>query len=214
MPKSRSAKSDDPQKPDTKTRILDAAMETLHTRGFSGATARAIADVGGFNQALIFYHFGSVNDLLLAAVDRLSDAQRARYRERIEGISTLSELVSAAEDLLPQDVEDGSMTVLAQMLSSSLESPEQRDALKLRFEPWIELLEDAVGRVSTGTPYEKLIPRAELARMMLGMFMGMSMFTELDELSGDSSNLFGGMRLMAMLIDQVLDGQVGSKQSK
>ena len=45
----------------TKARIVAAAIETLKTDGFAGASARAIAKAGGFNQALVFYHFGSVN---------------------------------------------------------------------------------------------------------------------------------------------------------
>ena len=45
-------------------RIVEAAIETLKTEGFAGASARAIARTGGFNQALVFYHFGSVNELL------------------------------------------------------------------------------------------------------------------------------------------------------
>src|SRR6266581_1571812 len=53
-------KSFDKQEGGTKRRILDAALEALRTEGFAGATSRAIARIGGFNQALIFYHFGSL----------------------------------------------------------------------------------------------------------------------------------------------------------
>ncbi|MGD0455999.1 MAG: TetR family transcriptional regulator, partial [Solirubrobacteraceae bacterium] len=53
----------------TKLKIAEAALETLKQRGFAGASAREIAGVGGFNQALIFYHFGSVQKALLAALD-------------------------------------------------------------------------------------------------------------------------------------------------
>ena len=49
--------------PTTKQRIMDAALETLRTNGIVGTSARAIAATGGFNQALIFYQYGSVNPL-------------------------------------------------------------------------------------------------------------------------------------------------------
>ena len=52
----------------TKEQIVGAAIETLRTEGFGGTSARAIARIGDFNQALIFYHFGSVNGLLLEAL--------------------------------------------------------------------------------------------------------------------------------------------------
>jgi len=51
----------------TKRSLVAAAIETLKTEGFAGASARAIAARAGCNQALIFYHFGSVVTLLLAA---------------------------------------------------------------------------------------------------------------------------------------------------
>ena len=57
----------------TKLQIVEAALETLKTKGFAGASAREIARTGGFNQALIFYHFGSVRNVLLAALDLVSE---------------------------------------------------------------------------------------------------------------------------------------------
>ena len=62
----------------TKERIVVAALETLKEEGFAGTSARAIARRGNFNQALIFYHFGTLNDLLLAALDRTSAERMAR----------------------------------------------------------------------------------------------------------------------------------------
>src|SRR5258708_12780511 len=51
----------------TKLQIAEAALDTLKANGFAGSSARAIAHRGGFNQALIFYHFGSVQNALLPA---------------------------------------------------------------------------------------------------------------------------------------------------
>src|SRR6266581_2280999 len=67
-------KSFDKQEGGTKRRILDAALEALRTEGFAGATSRAIARIGGFNQALIFYHFGSL--------DLRADPARSRHLPR------------------------------------------------------------------------------------------------------------------------------------
>lgn len=85
--------------PDTKGRIIAAALQTLRTEGIAGASARAIGRTGDFNQALIFYHFDSLNDLLLAAVEELSSRRVERYRARIDHITTLGELVAVAAEL-------------------------------------------------------------------------------------------------------------------
>ena len=63
----------------TKRSLVAAAIETLKTEGFAGASARAIAARAGCNQALIFYHFGSVVTLLLAALDEVSASRLERY---------------------------------------------------------------------------------------------------------------------------------------
>ena len=63
----------------TKLELVQAALEALRRSGFHGASAREIASVGGFNQALIFYHFGSVRNLLLAALDLVSARRMPAY---------------------------------------------------------------------------------------------------------------------------------------
>ena len=45
---------------DTRAVLIAAAIDTLREAGFAGASARRIAKRAGCNQALIFYHFGSV----------------------------------------------------------------------------------------------------------------------------------------------------------
>ena len=91
-PRPRPARAAD----ETRARIVEAALESLHEEGILGASARAIARRGGFNQALIFYHFGSVDELLLAAVDELSARRSEKYEDRLEQVSSLAGLVAEA----------------------------------------------------------------------------------------------------------------------
>ncbi|MCP3855949.1 MAG: helix-turn-helix transcriptional regulator [Actinomycetia bacterium] len=65
---------------ETREKILDAALETVRVEGLVGTSARAIAKAGDFNQALVFYHFGSVDELLLAAPDRALPGRAGRGR--------------------------------------------------------------------------------------------------------------------------------------
>src|SRR6266542_2717317 len=97
----------------TRARIIDAAIRTLKGRGFAGASARAIAQTGGFNQALIFYHFGTVNDLLLAALDETSARRMQRYSAALRGIRTLPELMEQAARIYREDLESGHIKDLA-----------------------------------------------------------------------------------------------------
>ena len=57
---------------ETRRALVTGAIDALRAEGFSGATAREIARRARCNQGLIFYHFGSITKLLLAALDEVS----------------------------------------------------------------------------------------------------------------------------------------------
>src|SRR2546421_13126157 len=104
----------------TRRHIAEAALEALRTEGFAGATSRAIARIGGFNQALIFYHYGNLENLLLAALDLTSAERMARYREAVDAASTFEELVEVARRIYREDRESGHVAVISQMVAGSL----------------------------------------------------------------------------------------------
>lgn len=189
---------------DTKARIIEAAAETLKGVGIVGASARAIARTGGFNQALIFYHFGSVSDLLLATVDVTSERRLAQYKERLAEVQTLPDLVAIASELHEQDAAEGHITVLAQMLAGAASDPELGPLLLQRFEPWIELVKEATQRVVAGTPYEKVVPVDELAFVVVSLFLGIELLTHLDPGRARAGTLFSTIGMVARLLDAVM----------
>ncbi|MFN2589777.1 MAG: TetR family transcriptional regulator, partial [Actinomycetota bacterium] len=89
----------------TRDRIVQSAVETLAEEGIVGTTARAIAQRGGFNQAFIFYHFGSVTNLLLEAFRETSERQVAKYRAAAAEVGSLHDLVRIARRLHADDLE-------------------------------------------------------------------------------------------------------------
>src|SRR5881227_3683318 len=111
----------------TAQQIVDAALATLQEKGFAGASSRAIARRGGFNQALIFYHHGSLDGLLLAALEQTSAERLARYREGLEGVAALDELVVRMTELYEEDKAAGHMRVVAQLIAGTVDRPELSD---------------------------------------------------------------------------------------
>src|ERR1700721_2809641 len=69
---------------ETRRVLVEAAITTLKEDGYAGASARAIAKRAGSTQGLIFYHFGSVANLLLAALDAVSAERLAHYGGSID----------------------------------------------------------------------------------------------------------------------------------
>ena len=104
---------------DTKTRIIEATIATIKEEGMAGTSARAIARRGDFNQALIFYHFGNIDEVLFEAIKETSRRRIERYREQLEGVTSLPELAAIAADLHNEDMAEGSLTVLTQLMAGA-----------------------------------------------------------------------------------------------
>jgi AcrR family transcriptional regulator len=81
---------------ETRTRILDAASAAVLTRWYDEVTLAAIAADAGVSQQTVINHFGTKDDLLGAAFERLSAELEARRFEPAAG--DLPRLVEALVD--------------------------------------------------------------------------------------------------------------------
>jgi AcrR family transcriptional regulator len=165
----------------TRQRIVEAALETLKREGFAGATSRAIARDGGFNQALIFYHFGSLDGLLLAALDHTSAERLQRYREAVEQADTAEDLAEVAASVYAEDRDRGHMTVVSQMVAGSVAKPVLAQEVVARMEPWIELCEDALRKALATSPAADVVPLRDLAYAVVTFYLGLNLLTHLDQ---------------------------------
>ena len=185
----------------TRERVVDAAIETLKAEGFAGASARAIARTGGFNQALVFYYFGSVNELLVAALDATSAARMARYRDAVEGVETLPELFRVASAIYAEDLDAGHIKVLAELMAASTTFPELRSEITTRIEPWVQLTEDVIVRMLAGSPLEQALVPHDLAYAIVALYLGLEMLANLDDNRERAAALFATGERLATLLD-------------
>src|SRR5580658_6302244 len=81
---------------ETREALVRGAIAALKAVGFAGASAREIARRAGCNQGLVFYYFGSVPNLLLAALDAVSETRRVQYQAAVDRADGLGELVDTA----------------------------------------------------------------------------------------------------------------------
>jgi AcrR family transcriptional regulator len=186
---------------ETRAKIINATLETLRDEGIVGTTARAIARKGDFNQALIFYHFGGVTGLLVAAACTEGEQRSARYAERLENITSLHELVGVARELHNEEQAEGT---LAQLLAGASSSPELREGLMGAFEPWMRLIEDAVERVLSATPYGEAFNSKDLSFAITSLFLGIELMQTLNPESNQTSSLFRTFEQLAIVIEAML----------
>jgi AcrR family transcriptional regulator len=185
---------------DTRQRIIDAALDTLKHEGFTGTSARTIADRGGFAQALIFYHFGTVNHLLLAALDETSGRRLAAYQTAVERAKTLPELLQTATRLYREDLAAGHITVLNELIGASPAHPELRPEIAARVQSWVRFAEDVITQALADGPLAELIPSSDAAFATVALYLGMQMLTHLNGDNTATESLFAtGERAAALL---------------
>lgn len=162
MPASRMAA------PDRRLSIMDAAREEFALSGFAGTRVRAIADRAGVNDAMLYRHFDSKDDLFEAAVaapieavftaiiDRPMppmppDAGTAEMRAR--SVSFYRDLLAAMEDVGP---------LLGIVLFGDQESAMRyyRERLEPLFDRIVGLTRDLSGNWKHGDFDDQLLHRA------------------------------------------------------
>lgn len=87
-----------PGEPATAARILRAADALLAERGYDGVSTRDVARRAGVNKALIFYHFGSKDELFEAVLDLYYEEHARVLATAFEGEGTTAERIHRMVD--------------------------------------------------------------------------------------------------------------------
>jgi AcrR family transcriptional regulator len=183
---------------------VEAALTTLRTHGFPGTTVRAIARAGNVNQALIFYHFGSLDRLLLAALDLTSAQRLARYQAALAEVSSLSELVDVMARLYAEDVEVGHVAAVQEMVAGGSSIPSLRPEVVARLEPWVRFADAVITRLLKGTFLESVVPTKDFAYGAVALYFGIETLTHLDRDRTRAESLFNTGKQLAPITDAVL----------
>jgi len=189
---------------ETRARIIQATLKTLKDEGIVGTSARAIARAGDFNQALIFYHFGSVDDLIVAAVAEMSSRRMERHELRLVEATTLTELIQIARELNHDDVTADNMTVLTQAFAGASGNPELGPKLYALLEPWTNLIATTIERIVADLPGALDISHDELARAISALFLGIELLDDLDPKSANVDSLFDSLESLAKLLQALM----------
>jgi AcrR family transcriptional regulator len=189
---------------DTKERIVEATIATLKAHGYAGASARTIAAEGGFNQALIFYHFGSVRNALLAALDRTSAERMEAYRVAAAEAPDMPALVAVATRIYHEDLASGHIKVLAELIAGASSDPALGPEIVARVAPWIDFARQEIERVFEGSLLANLLPAGDLAYAIVAQFLGLELLTHLDGSTERAERLFqlsAGLATIASMSD-------------
>lgn len=188
---------------DTKERLIDGAVKVLASEGLAGASARAIAAAAGVNQALVFYHFGTVDQLLSVACRQATESRVALYRERFAAVQSLGELLDVGRQLQQTERAEGNVAVLAQLLAGAQTDARLAPAVSAGLDLWITEIESVLGRLTATSPVADLVDVPGLARIVASTFIGLELYGGVD--AGGAAAAVTALERLAVLVE-VVDG--------
>ncbi|MGW0597828.1 TetR/AcrR family transcriptional regulator [Streptomyces sp. NPDC002776] len=165
---------------ETKTKLLEGALRTLTEQGIAKTSARTVAAAAGVNQALVFYHFGSLNDLLAAACRYGAEQRVARYRDRFAAIGSLSELLAFGREMHEEERAFGHVSLLGQLLAGAQTHESLGPATAAGLDLWITEIEQVLTRVLAHTPFGEFVDPPGLARAVAASFVGIELYEGAD----------------------------------
>ena len=187
---------------DTRAALLNAALQTIGERGFAGASARHIATAAGQNQALVFYHFGTVNDLIAEACRTSTEQRVSLYREQFDQAATFAELLAVGRQVHVTEHAEGNVAVLAQLLAGARGNEVVGAAVADALNLWVAEVEKTLRRVLADSPLLPLVDLGGLARAISAGFVGIELLEGVD--ADGATRALSSLEQLAVLTETLL----------
>jgi AcrR family transcriptional regulator len=164
--------------------FLDAAERLLIEVGYAGITTRRLASEAGLNHGLVHYYFGSLDEVLVQALQRftarLIERQRAMYETDVPFI----EKWRRAMEYLEHDLAAGYPKILLELQALGWNRPEIRERLARVNVQWREVLTEAFEKAADEYGLE---PAEFPLDALVSLVMTFNQGIELERLAGIST---------------------------
>lgn len=147
--------------------LIEATITVLRTKGVDGVTTRAVAAEAGAPLASIHYTFGSLDDLVVAAFERLIDEVSRRITTDLDVRAGYGPCVVDVMQRVADLLEDERYGVLLRDLNPT--GDRRVEALEDRY---YRLAHDLVDAIAAARHREPAMPRAQLARLIMAAIDG------------------------------------------
>lgn len=188
---------------DTRERLLEATLRVVAESGLAKASARTIANQAGVNQALVFYHFSSVDELLDAASKRAVAALVERTSIDLAAATSFADLFAIGAALRVTTDGHDSASVLAEFLAGARHNEALRATTEHALTTWITQIEGTVERLLTGNPVAEVLDADAIAHTVSAGFIGVMLYDGIDPAGADRA--LGGLREVVTLVDGLGD---------
>ena len=157
---------------ETRLRILDAAREMLLARGAGGTSTRSVAEEAGVPLSLVHYHFGGMQALLVAVLERENEGLLERQRALYATPGPLAEKWRTACEFLDEDIRSGYVRVLWELWAAGLADETLAAHWRSAMGGWRELLTSVFADWGATLEEELPLPPRALATLVTNLFQG------------------------------------------
>lgn len=158
----------------TRARLLEAAASLVARRGWGSVTTRAVAERAGVNQALVHYHFGSMEALLRdAVVGRLTPEIRLLIDELLDD-RPITESIHRVMGLLDRfDLGTELGVLMAESMVRATRDEAVAEAMAEVVGSWSELLEPRLRVAQERRVIRDDVDPASMALVLAAMLDGL-----------------------------------------
>lgn len=123
--------------------LLDAAEWLLIAEGFAAATTRRVAETAGVNHGLVHYYFGSMEELFIQVLERLTGVLIERQRAMYTQDTPFLERWRAAMRYLDEDATSGYQKLWLELQAMAWNKPDLRTRVAKVNAAWRAVLTEA-----------------------------------------------------------------------
>jgi AcrR family transcriptional regulator len=163
--------------------FLDAAERLLIEVGYARITTRRLASEAGLNPGLVHYYFGSLDEVLLQALQRFTARVIERQRSMYEAEVPFSEKWRRAMEYLEQDLAAGYPKIWLELQALGWNRPEIRERIARVNAQWRAVLTESFEKAAD---QYGLDPPAFSVDALVTLVMTFNQGIELERLSGIS----------------------------
>nr|WP_314435173.1 TetR/AcrR family transcriptional regulator [uncultured Brevundimonas sp.] len=184
---------------DTRARLLEAAIQSLHSRGYAGTTTMAVAADAKISRGALLHQFPTKVDLMLFVVESVYAEEMGLYREMLGRIEDPRERLAALPEVAWEVLSRPAGVAVLEILQGARSDND----LALRLKPLQIAIEkdsfEAVDRVAdaAGIPVSPVVKR-----LMVWAVRGLSIAGLLTEEPGE---MVKSVRLLSRLLSYGAD---------
>ena len=180
-----------------KATLVASAVAIADQDGFAHTSARNVATHAGVAPGVIYYHFGSMDQLLVAALDAATD-QRLERLQAVLFDDSIPHWVDRLTSAISREVRGDSGAAALELTIGAKTSPVLAEAARTNTDRSVALVADFCRMTLAGSPMESIVPIDAVAEVAAAAFVGVEVFAQL----GRDVDVEQLMRPLAMILAQ------------